>query len=126
MARYGDRLGMAFQIVDDIIDYTENESVTGKPGGLDLREHKVTLPLIAAQRRTTPAGRKRIEELFGDESPNEELIRDVIGIVTEAGGIDAARQRGKQFAAQAEAALQSIPTSSVRSALLDAITYVLD
>src|SRR5436305_5293237 len=41
MARYGDRLGMAFQIADDIIDYTENESVTGKPGGLDLKEHKV-------------------------------------------------------------------------------------
>ena len=48
MARYGDRLGMAFQIADDILDYTENESVTGKPCGLDLKEHKVTLPLISA------------------------------------------------------------------------------
>ena len=48
MARYGDRLGMAFQVVDDILDYTEDESVTGKPSGGDLREHKVTLPLIAA------------------------------------------------------------------------------
>ena len=48
LAQFGDRLGMAFQIADDILDYTEDESVTGKPGGLDLREHKVTLPLIAA------------------------------------------------------------------------------
>ncbi len=45
--RYGDALGMAFQITDDLLDYTEGEAVTGKPSGLDLREHKVTLPLIA-------------------------------------------------------------------------------
>ena len=55
--QYGDRLGMAFQIADDILDYTEDESVTGKPGGLDLREHKVTLPLIAALPRVSAAGR---------------------------------------------------------------------
>ena len=48
LAQYGDRLGMAFQIADDMLDYTGDESVTGKPGGLDLREHKITLPLIAA------------------------------------------------------------------------------
>jgi geranylgeranyl pyrophosphate synthase len=48
LARYGERLGMAFQVVDDLLDYTEDAEVTGKPSGLDLREHKVTLPLIAA------------------------------------------------------------------------------
>src|SRR6185503_12461519 len=64
LAQFGDRLGMAFQIADDILDYTENESVTGKPGGLDLREHKVTLPLIAALPKVSAAGRTRINELF--------------------------------------------------------------
>src|SRR6266853_994281 len=48
LARFGMLLGMAFQITDDLLDYTEPEAVTGKPSGLDLREHKVTLPLIAA------------------------------------------------------------------------------
>src|SRR3989449_11336315 len=48
LTRFGMRLGMAFQITDDVLDYTEPEAVTGKPSGLDLREHKVTLPLIAA------------------------------------------------------------------------------
>ncbi len=54
---------MAFQIADDILDYTEDESVTGKPGGLDLREHKVTLPLIAALPHvsTRPSG-ERIDD----------------------------------------------------------------
>src|SRR5581483_5226362 len=59
LAAYGDRLGMAFQIADDILDYTEDETVTGKPSGLDLREHKMTLPLIAALPKLSPAARSR-------------------------------------------------------------------
>ncbi len=50
LARYGERLGMAFQVIDDVLDYTSGQEVTGKPGGLDLRERKMTLPLIAAMR----------------------------------------------------------------------------
>jgi octaprenyl-diphosphate synthase len=126
MREFGDRLGMAFQIADDILDYTENESVTGKPGGLDLREHKVTLPLIAALPHVSSAGRVRIDDLFGAESPDDETIADVIAIVSEAGGIDYARQRGEQFAHDAEQALRVLPESPVRSALTDAIAYVMD
>src|SRR4051812_28219452 len=48
MRRYGERLGLAFQIADDVLDYTESEETTGKPSGQDLKEHKVTLPLIGA------------------------------------------------------------------------------
>ena len=126
LAAYGDRLGMAFQIADDILDYTEDESVTGKPSGLDLREHKVTLPLIAALPRVSPAGRSRIEALFATQDPPDDLLADVIAIVAEAGGIEAARQRGEQFANDAAEALGVLPESPVRSALTDAIAYVLD
>jgi octaprenyl-diphosphate synthase len=117
---------MAFQIADDILDYTENESTTGKPGGLDLREHKVTLPLIAALPRVSAAARRRIDELFATESPGDEIIADVIGIVADAGGIDYARRKGEAFAHDAERALRVLPESSVRSALTDAIAYVMD
>ncbi|HVX40705.1 MAG TPA: polyprenyl synthetase family protein [Gemmatimonadaceae bacterium] len=126
MARYGDRLGMAFQIADDILDYTESEAVTGKPGGLDLREHKVTLPLIGALPNVSKSGRERIDALFAAESPGDELIADVIAIVTEAGGIEYARRRGAQFAHDAEQALGVLPESPVRSALTDSIAYVMD
>jgi octaprenyl-diphosphate synthase len=126
LACYGDRLGMAFQIADDILDYTEDQSVTGKPGGLDLREHKVTLPLIAALPNVSPAGRSRIDELFGTEAPEGDLIADVISIVSDAGGIDYARRRGEQFALDAEQTLRVLPESPVRSALTDAIAYVMD
>lgn len=126
LAEYGDRLGMAFQIADDMLDYAGDQAVTGKPGGLDLREHKVTLPLIAALPRMSAGARRRIDELFATEAPSDELIADAIGIVTECGGIEYARERGEQFADDAERALRVLPTSPVRSALTDAIAYVMD
>jgi octaprenyl-diphosphate synthase len=126
LAQYGDRLGMAFQIADDILDYTEDQSVTGKPSGLDLREHKVTLPLIAALPQLSPPERQRVNALFATESPDDELIADVIEVVSKAGGIDYARRRGEQFALDAEEALRVLPESPVRSALTDAIAYVMD
>lgn len=126
LAQYGDRLGMAFQVADDILDYTADQSVTGKPGGLDLREHKVTLPLIAALPHVSAAGRRRIDELFATDAPSDELLADVIAIVAEAGGIEYARRRGEQFAHDAEQALRVLPVSPVRSALTDAIAYVMD
>jgi octaprenyl-diphosphate synthase len=126
LRRYGERLGMAFQVADDILDYTETAVVTGKPSGLDLREHKVTLPLITALPRLTPTGRGRVEKLFAAEAPTGEQIAEVIALVTEAGGIDSARRRGEQFAHEAEEALTGLPDTPARAALADAILYVMD
>jgi octaprenyl-diphosphate synthase len=126
LAEYGERLGMAFQIADDILDYTGDESVTGKPGGLDLHEHKVTLPLISALGRVSAAERSRIDALFAAEAPGDELIADVIEIVTKNGGIEYALRRGGAFANDAERALRVLPEGPVRTALTDAIAYVMD
>ena len=126
LKRYGELLGMSFQIADDILDYTSDSTVTGKPSGLDLREHKVTLPLILARSQLSDASRRRVEELFATEDPDERLINDVVAIVAEAGGIDRARQRGEQLAQEAEDVLEPLPDSPVRSALTDAISYVMD
>jgi octaprenyl-diphosphate synthase len=126
LRRYGERLGMAFQVADDILDYTETASVTGKPSGLDLREHKVTLPLIAALPRLSAAGRGRVEALFATEEPAEEQIAEVIALVADAGGIDSARRRGEQFAHEAEEAIDGLPDTPARTALADAILYVMD
>lgn len=126
LARFGERLGMAFQVADDLIDYTEREETTGKPGGHDLKEHKVTLPLIAALRTVTPAARARVERLFATAEPTDADVAEVVQIVAEAGGLDYARQRGEQFAHEAEAALAGLPESPARAALADAIAYVMD
>lgn len=126
MRRFGERLGMAFQVADDLIDYTEQEAVTGKPSGNDLREHKVTLPLIAALPRMTTAQRKRVEALFADPTPGDAAITEVVGIVTECGGLDYARRQGEEFAREAEEALAPLPPSEVKQSLMDALGYVMD
>lgn len=126
MSRYGERLGMAFQIADDIIDYTENETVTGKPGGLDLKEHKVTLPLIAALPRLSPAGRRLVDDLFATEAPTDAQVGQVIRAVADVGGIEAARHRGEQLVQEAEEALAGLPDSPVRGSLASAIAYVME
>jgi octaprenyl-diphosphate synthase len=123
---YGERLGMAFQVADDMLDYTGTAAVTGKPSGLDLREHKVTLPLIAALPRLSASGRATVETLFEVESPSDEQIEEVIALTAAAGGIDAARERGEQYARQAEEALDRLPDTPARTALADAILYVMD
>ncbi len=126
LRRYGELLGMAFQVADDLLDYTEAEAVTGKPGGSDLREHKVTLPLIAALPQMSAAQRAEVDALFGSPTPGDEEIAAVVGIVSECGGLDYARRKGEEFGAQAEEALTSVPGSEARQSLSDAIAYVLD
>jgi octaprenyl-diphosphate synthase len=126
MARYGQRLGMAFQIADDLLDYTGGAAETGKPSGLDLRDHKVTLPLIAALREMDGSARARVDALFADPEPSDVLIEEVVAIVGEYGGLDYARRRGEQFAQEAEEALGGVPESPARAALADAISYVME
>lgn len=126
LVRYGQKLGMAFQVVDDLLDYTEAQEMTGKPSGLDLREHKVTLPLIAAMREMAPSAQRRVEALFATPEPEDEAISEVIGIVRDHGGLDYARRRRDQFARESEEALADVPEGPARSALLDAIAYVVE
>jgi octaprenyl-diphosphate synthase len=126
LVQYGERLGMAFQVVDDLLDYTEGQEMTGKPTGLDLREHKVTLPLIAALRTMRPADRRAVEQLFATAEPDDRQVGEVIALVAEQGGLEYARRRGDQFAREAEEALADLPESTFRTALVDAIGYVLD
>ena len=126
LARYGLKLGMAFQVSDDLLDYTAEQSVTGKPSGLDLRERKMTLPLIAALRSMSQGSRVKVEALFANESPSDAEIHEVVAIVADAGGLDYARRRGADYALQAEAALGELPDTPVRAVLADTISYVTE
>ena len=126
LIRFGERLGMAFQVADDLLDYTEGQEMTGKPSGLDLKEHKVTLPLIAALREMQTSDRARVEALFAAPEPEDEAISEVVAIVRDHGGLDYARRRGDQFAREAEEALADVPESAARTSLVDAISYVVE
>ena len=126
LTRFGQRLGMAFQVADDLLDYTEAQETTGKPTGLDLREHKVTLPLIFALRKMTAPARRRVEALFTNPDPDDALIAEVVDIVRDEGGLEYARRRGEDFAQQAEEALAELPESVYRNSLAESIGYVMD
>jgi octaprenyl-diphosphate synthase len=126
LIRFGEALGMAFQIADDLIDYTEAQETTGKPTGLDLKEHKVTLPLIAALRTMAPAERGKVDALFASDEPHDAEIGEVIRIVIANGGLEYARERGAVFADQAREALADLPDTVARQALLDSISYVME
>jgi octaprenyl-diphosphate synthase len=126
LRRYGEALGMAFQIVDDLLDYTEDASVTGKPFGSDLREHKVTLPMIAALPRMREAERRAVAHLLQSPEPSDPQIADVIEAVSQAGGLEYARERALRLAQQADTELDVLQPSAARDALRASITYVID
>ena len=126
LARFGERIGMAFQVADDLLDYIEGQEITGKPSGADLRERKVTLPLIAALRRMPVSARREVERFFETAEPGEAAISRVIGLVVEADGIEYARRKGELFAQEAEEIALGLPDTAARSALLELVGYVLD
>jgi len=126
MRQFGECLGMAFQIVDDVLDFTGEEEATGKPAGLDLREHKVTLPLIHALPRMSVAQRTQVEALMDNPQPNELEISRVVVAVTERGGLEYARERAQAFCERAETALDAIRPSPARETLRASLTYVLE
>jgi octaprenyl-diphosphate synthase len=126
LRRFGEALGMAFQIVDDLLDYTEDASVTGKPSGSDLREHKVTLPLIAALPRMDDTERDSVARLLHSPEPSDDQIAEVVAAVSRSGGLEYARERALRLAQAAETELDLLPPSTARDALRASITYVID
>ena len=126
MARFGNALGMAFQIIDDLLDFTEVEAVTGKPSGHDLREHKVTLPLIYALPRFTPAQRADIDAVMAAAEPTAEQIERVVGHVKAAGGIEYAKARAERLGQEAHTELNELPDSPARDLLRASVNFVME
>ena len=126
LGEFGENLGMGFQITDDLIDYREVKETTGKPSGLDLREHKVTLPLIHALRKMSAASRKEVERLFGSDTVSDDEIAKVVQIVADSGGFEYARERGEEFAERAHEALSELPDTMARRSLSASISYVME
>jgi octaprenyl-diphosphate synthase len=126
LARFGHNLGMAFQIADDLLDYMGTEAETGKPTGHDLRERKVTLPLVGALGRATPGEVGEIRELFTRVEPTDDEIGQVIAIVGRRGGLEYAQARARHYADLAEEAVVGLPPGEATDALRDAVSYAVD
>lgn len=125
LARYGREVGYAFQIADDIIDYSLDVDESGKARGQDLREGKATLPLILACERR-PALREQLEAMLRDGPPvDEDELANLLDAVIDAGGLDDARVRAEAHVDAAVHALAVLPPSPARAALEELARYIV-
>ncbi len=125
LAQYGRDLGMAFQIVDDVLDLTASEDVLGKPVASDLREGKVTMAVIHALQRCTPGEREVIATVVHDRAFDGVTHSQVLDILNKYGSIDAAHERATQYAAMARNSICGFPESETKRALLWAPDFVV-
>ena len=126
LREYGFNLGIAFQIVDDVLDYTSDETVLGKPIGGDLREGKVTLPVILLQQRTGPDVAAMIQQVVTDRLVTPEAWQEIKSLLATHGAVDAAYERAVTFAKSARAHLMAaFPPSVERDGLASLTDYVL-
>lgn len=123
-AEYGQALGTAFQVIDDVLDYTGDAAIMGKNLGDDLREGKATLPLIAAMQRGTDTQRTTIQQAI--ETGDVSMLDSVIAIVKQTGALDIARNAAQQEAKRAVAAAQRLPAGLHRDCLIHLASQLLD
>ena len=123
---YGFNLGMAFQLVDDLLDFTGDAQAVGKPIGSDLREGKVTLPLIhLLQHSTDGVGPRLVREIIAARDVTPEQWQELVRTLRDHGSIDYAQRRAVDFAECAKKPLYAFPASAERDALLALPDYVL-
>ena len=123
---YGFNLGIAFQIVDDVLDYTADASALGKPIGGDLREGKVTLPVILLLRNSGPDVLELVQRVIAERRVSPEDWQTIKGLLAGQGAVDAAFDRAVTFACRAKQQLAAaFPASAERDGLLALTDYVL-
>jgi len=125
LQQYGFNLGIAFQLVDDLLDFTGDARALGKPIGADLREGKMTLPLIHLLQQDDEAGGRIVREIIASRSTTEDQWDDLLGILNQHRSIDYAYRRALEYAERAKKPLSAFPPSSERDALIALPDYVL-
>ena len=122
--QFGEKVGIAFQIKDDLFDYGDAE--IGKPLGIDIKEKKMTLPLIYALQNTTRSLRKQMIKTIKNDSDNPVKVKEVIDFVKSTGGIAYATQRMQEFAQEAREILLQFPDSTYRTSLGNLLNYTIE
>lgn len=121
--QFGEKVGIAFQIMDDLFDYGEDN--IGKPRGIDIKEKKMTLPLIYALQKADRETRRRMIYIIKNQNTRKDKVQEVIEIVRQSGGIEYARQKMAAYHQQALALLNRFPASPARQALEELVDYVI-
>jgi octaprenyl-diphosphate synthase len=125
LAQYGLQVGMAFQVIDDLLDFTASPERLGKPVMNDLREGKVTLPLVFALKNSSLALREKVETVLQEKGFVSVAEREILAMVQDAGAVERTRERAHGFVADAAHYLEGFPDSAYKRALEAIPQFVL-
>jgi octaprenyl-diphosphate synthase len=124
MRRFGELIGLAFQVKDDIFDYGTGEQI-GKPTGIDIREQKMTLPLIYALKNASAAIQKELKYIIKNKFDDSKSVQRAIQLVWESGGVQYAQNRMEALAQEAIQLLDAYPNNSAKTSLLALVNYTM-
>jgi octaprenyl-diphosphate synthase len=125
MREFGEMVGMAFQIKDDIFDYGSPQNI-GKPTGIDIREQKMTLPLIYTLNHAEKSTRSELMDIVKNHNTNSKKIAVAVNMVIQNGGIDYAFKRMNEFAQKAIELLQPLPEGDAKKSLIGLVHYTIN
>jgi heptaprenyl diphosphate synthase len=126
LGQFGLDLGIAFQIIDDVLDYVGTEESIGKPAGNDLRQGLVTLPLIYALQQQQNGHTERVGQALGAETIPDDEVRDIVAWVAASPAIEEAMELARQYSSRARALLLEFPSSPERDVLEQLVDFVVD
>jgi geranylgeranyl pyrophosphate synthase len=124
LREYGCKLGMAFQIVDDILDFVGDEDVVGKPIGGDLRQGTITLPLLLFLEEHPQTD--LLPSIFEEQDGREEKIRGLVDMVRSSPAIAAAREEAQRFTMESKQAIEDLSPNPYRQVMLDLADFLLE
>lgn len=125
LAEFGTNLGMTFQIVDDLLDYTGDENTMGKPVLSDLKEGRITLPLIYTLNNDGKINRKRITNLLREKELNTTSLEQILNIVRSNGALEYSKKKAQEYSFHSKSLIQKMPPSVYRDALSLFPDYIL-
>jgi octaprenyl-diphosphate synthase len=125
MYKFGEATGIAFQLKDDLFDYEKNLEI-GKPSGIDIKEQKMTLPLIYMLRTMKRGDRKRVINIVKNHSEDPEKVAEVIKLVNQSGGIPFTKQKMMEYQQEALDILLDFPESDTRRSLENLVKFIVE
>jgi len=125
LGEYGHNLGLSFQLIDDVLDFTSSEAILGKPIGNDLREGKVTLPLIYLLQRCTQEEAQKVKSVLEKGGFNSRRFAEILELIDRYNTLRAAREKAQEFAQKAKDSLATFPDTPYKDALRSLPDFML-
>jgi octaprenyl-diphosphate synthase len=126
LAAYGMRIGKAFQLTDDTLDYVASEKEFGKAIGMDLKEGKITLPLIHALRQCPESEKNRVKDILGRQGSQEGDVQEILSLIHKYGGIDYALNRAKELIDEGRTLMEPFRDSEAKRSMLAIADFILE